>query len=245
MDESASIGPVKGTKVPRYAGSRAFAPLPSVDAVLRCDIAILGVPFDGGASFPRGARFGPSSIHQASRRLRPAVHPEPAASPSLVIEAVDAGDVPCSSFDIDEALQQIADAARVAIEREQKFLADAGFGSSVIRAGDFDRLGAAEVVGRARERVGDAPVYLSVDSNVREPACAPGTGTPERGGFTSRELLALLRGMPGEQLVAADVIDVNSAHGHARTTSLAGVSVADETTSRMAGGALSAPGAQA
>jgi agmatinase len=162
-----------------------------------------------------------------------------------VIEAVDAGDVPCSSFDIDEALQQIADAARVAIEREQKFLADAGFGSSVIRAGDFDRLGAAEVVGRARERVGDAPVNLSVDSNVREPACAPGTGTPERGGFTSRELLALLRGMPGEQLVAADVIDVNSAHGHARTTSLAGVSVADETTSRMAGGALSAPGAQA
>ena len=201
-------------------------------------------PVDGGASLRPGARFGPSSIRQASRRLRRAFHPAPGASPFWAIEAVDAGDAPCTPFDIDEALQQIADAAHEAIEREQKFVVDAEFGSSVIRAGDFDRLGAAEVVGRARERMGDAPVSLSVDSNDRDPACAPSIGTPQMGGSTSRALLAPLRGMPGEQLVAADVIGVSSAHGYLETSSLLRAAVANETTSRTAGGALSAPGAQ-
>ncbi len=322
MHEQPIIGPVDGTKVPRYAGAPTFARLPRIDEVSRYDVAILGAPFDGGVSFRPGARFGPSSIRQASRHLRPAFHPDLGVSPFRVLQAVDAGDVPCNPFDIDEALQQIDDAASEVIERQQKLVtlggdhtialgalravvkkhgpvalihfdahldtwdsyfgadrthgtvfrrayeegllipessihvgirgplydsndlvADVGFGFSVIRAGDFDRLGAAEVVGRARERVGDAPVYLSVDIDVLDPAFAPGTGTPEMGGFTSRELLALLRGMPGEQLVAADVVEVSPAYDHAEITSLAGATVAYEIMSLMAGGALSAPGA--
>ena len=153
MDESATIGPVDGTKVSRYAGSPAFAPLPRVDEVLRCDVAILGVPFNGRISFRPGARFGPSTIRPASRHPGPTFHPDLWVSLFPVKKVGDAGDVPCTPFDIDEALQQIADPAREAIEREQKFVADAGFGSSGIRADDFDRLGAAAVADQTTSRM--------------------------------------------------------------------------------------------
>ena len=116
----------------------------------------------------------------------------------------------------------------------EDLVADAAFGFSTIRAADLDRLGTAEVVGRVRERVRDAPVYLSVDIDVLDPAYAPGTGTPEMGGFTSRELLALLRGLPGEQLVAADIVEVSPAYDSAEITSLAGATVAYEIIAAMA-----------
>jgi len=116
----------------------------------------------------------------------------------------------------------------------QDLIADASFGFSTIRAADLDRLGTAEVVGRVRARVGDAPVYLSVDIDVLDPAYAPGTGTPEMGGFTSRELLAMLRGLPGEQLVAADIVEVSPAYDSAEITSLAGATVAYEIMASMA-----------
>ena len=108
------------------------------------------------------------------------------------------------------------------------------FGFSTVRAADFDRLGAAEVVGRVRERAGDAPVYLSVDIDVLDPAFAPGTGTPEIGGFTSRELLSLLRALPGEQLVAADVVEVSPPFDHAEITSLAAATVIYDVIAVMA-----------
>ena len=116
----------------------------------------------------------------------------------------------------------------------QDLIDDASFGFSTIRAADLDRLGTAEVVGRVRARVGDAPVYLSVDIDVLDPAYAPGTGTPEMGGFTSRELLAMLRGLPGEQLVAADIVEVSPAYDSAEITSLAGATVAYEIMASMA-----------
>ena len=82
----------------------------------------------------------------------------------------------------------------------------------VRRAADFDTMGVAEVVGLARERVGDMPYYLSIDIDVLDPAFAPGTGTPEMGGFTSRELLAMVRGLPGGQMVGADIVEIGRAH---------------------------------
>jgi agmatinase len=105
---------------------------------------------------------------------------------------------------------------------------DAGFGFSVVRASDFDRRGLDEVVGLLRERVGDAPVYVSVDIDVLDPAFAPGTGTPEMGGLTSRELLSALRALPREQLVAADIVEVSPAYDHAEITSLAAATVGYE-----------------
>ena len=62
---------------------------------------------------------------------------------------------------------------------------------------------------RIAEAAGDTPVYVSVDIDVLDPAHAPGTGTPEAGGLTSRELLAILRGFGGLNLVGADIVEVS------------------------------------
>ena len=81
---------------------------------------------------------------------------------------------------------------------------------------------------RIRERVGDLPVYLSVDIDVLDPAHAPGTGTPEPGGLTTRELQAILRGLDGLDLVGADVVEVAPSYDHAELTALAAANVVYE-----------------
>jgi agmatinase len=85
-----------------------------------------------------------------------------------------------------------------------------------------------------RERIGDAPLYVSVDIDVLDPAAAPGTGTPEAGGLTSRELLGVLRGLRGLRLCAADVVEVAPAYDHAEITSMAASHVAYELVSLLA-----------
>src|SRR6516162_285563 len=64
------------------------------------------------------------------------------------------------------------------------------------------------VIAKAREVVGDQPIYVSVDVDGFDPVYAPGTGTPEAGGLESREGLALLRGLQGLNIVGADVVEV-------------------------------------
>ncbi|MGN6454057.1 MAG: arginase family protein, partial [Steroidobacteraceae bacterium] len=73
---------------------------------------------------------------------------------------------------------------------------------------DFMRMGVAAVIDKAREVVGDLPIYVSVDVDGFDPVYAPGTGTPEPGGLSSREGLALLRGLRGLKIVGADVVEV-------------------------------------
>ncbi|WP_238182102.1 agmatinase [Methylobacterium trifolii] len=68
--------------------------------------------------------------------------------------------------------------------------------------------GLPEVVAEARAIVGAGPAYLSFDVDALDPAYAPGTGTPEIGGFTTREALYLLRALRGLDLVGADLVEV-------------------------------------
>ncbi|HVC13263.1 MAG TPA: agmatinase [Acidimicrobiales bacterium] len=111
---------------------------------------------------------------------------------------------------------------------------DARFGFQIVRARDIDRMGLDEVVASVRRRVGDAPVYLSVDIDVLDPAFAPGTGTPEMGGVTSRELLHLLRGLDGIAIVGGDVVEVAPAYDHAEVTALAAATVVFDIVTLMA-----------
>ena len=110
-DPSLPVQPVSGTVVPRYAGPSTFARLPELRDVPHCDVAILGVPFDGGTSYRPGARFGPQAIRQASRHLRTNYHPAYDAEPFLSQQVADAGDVACNPYNIDEAISQIEQAA--------------------------------------------------------------------------------------------------------------------------------------
>ena len=109
-------------------------------------------------------------------------------------------------------------------------------GYSVLACTDYDRLGLDGVVSAMRERLGRGPVYVSVDIDVIDPGMAPGTGTPEAGGLSSRELLATLRGLAGLDVVGADIVEVAPAYDHAEVTGIAASHVAYELLSVMARG---------
>lgn len=308
-------GPIDPLEVPRFAGPSTFARLPRIDEVDRADVAIVGVPFDGGVTYRPGARFGPSAIRQASRLLR-AYHAALDVEPFGEQQVADAGDIACTPFSVDGAIDQIelgadrlagvADrlvalggdhtialpllrsvvrsigrpvalvhfdahldtwdtyfsarythgtpfrrafeegllvsdrSAHVGIRgplfSPQDLVDDARFGFAITTAMDLEEDGIAGVVARVRERVGDAAVYVSVDIDVLDPCHAPGTGTPEAGGLTSRELLGILRGLAGLPIVGADVVEVAPAYDHAEMTAIAASHVVYELLALVARG---------
>ena len=254
------IGPVDATKVPRYAGLGTFARLPQIDRVPDYDIAIVGVPFDGGTSFRPGARFGPAAVREASRLLRPGYHPELDVEPVYEAQVVDAGDIACTPYDISRAVREIEEQALPLISEDKRlisiggdhtialpmlralnkvhgpvallhfdahldtwdtyfdqpvthgtifrrafeegllvedksmhvgirgpvydrndFLRDHEFGFQIIRCSDLDVIGVPAAIQRVKDRLGDTPVYVSIDIDVLDPAYAPGTGTPGDG----------------------------------------------------------------
>jgi guanidinobutyrase / D-arginase len=110
---------------------------------------------------------------------------------------------------------------------------DATLGFQVLAATQADELGVRGIVERITERVEDRPVYVSVDIDVLDPAHAPGTGTPEAGGLTSRELLGVLRAFGGLNLVGADIVEVAPAYDHAQITGIAAAHVGYELLSAL------------
>jgi agmatinase len=312
-DQDKPVQPVSGTVVPRYAGPSTFARLPELRDVPRCDVAILGVPFDAGTSYRPGARFGPQAIRQSSRHLRTQFHPAYGTEPFVEQQVADAGDVACNPFNIAEAVEQIQTAATdllgnvgavvsiggdhtialpllravnhhvgpVALvhfdahldtwdtyfgaphthgtvfrraSEEGLFLdhasmhvgirgplysrddleRDADLGFKVVHCDELESHGVDAVVERIRERVGDHPLYLSIDIDVLDPAHAPGTGTPEIAGMTTRELVNVLRGLAGLTIVSADVVEVAPAYDHAELTSLAAATLVYELANLFA-----------
>jgi agmatinase len=111
---------------------------------------------------------------------------------------------------------------------------DRRFGFGIVTSSDVFRQGVDEVVEKIKKRVGNRPVYVSVDIDVLDPAHAPGTGTPEAGGLTSRELLEILRGFVGLNLIGADVVEVAPAYDHAELTGVAASHVAYDLVSLLA-----------
>jgi agmatinase len=106
---------------------------------------------------------------------------------------------------------------------------DATLGFRLIDGRAIDERGPAAIAVEIRDVVGaDAPVYLSFDVDLLDPAFAPGTGTPEAGGWSSREAIAVLRGLAGVNLAAADVVEVAPAYDHAEVTAIAAANLAYE-----------------
>ena len=304
-------GPMDASRTPRFAGPPTFALLPRRDEVTRCDVAVVGVPFDSGTSYRPGARFGPAAIRQGSRLLRP-WHPGLGVGPLVAQQVADAGDIACNPFDINESVDQIQAGAAELLDQAGRLLAiggdhtiafpllrvvrqrfgpvalvhfdahldtwqtyfgapvthgtpfrraaeeglfldsrsmhigirgpvyaasdleeDAELGFRTVTAMEIERIGVEGTVSRIRERVGDAPLYISIDIDVLDPAHAPGTGTPEAGGLTSRELLGILRGLAGAPLVGADVVEVSPAYDHAEITAVAAAHVSYELLALM------------
>lgn len=305
-------GPPDGRIYPRFMGPATFARLPSIDQVASWDVAIVGIPFDIGTSYRPGARFGPVGIRLGSRTIRN-WHPDLEIYPFGSQQVVDAGDVVCSTFVIDDAIQTIASSAEELSQGGRRLVAlggdhtvafpllraarrqhgpvalvhfdahvdtydtymnapythgtpfrraaeeglfalghsmhigirgskygpedlteDAGFGFRVLGTWEIDQIGIDGYVTRIAEQVGDNPLYLSIDIDVLDPAFAPATGTPEIGGFSTRELVGILRGLRGLNLVGADVVEVAPAYDHADITSIAAANLVYELISLMA-----------
>jgi agmatinase len=304
-DRRSPVGQVDALVVPRFAGIRTFTRLPELGAVDRADVAVLGAPFDGAATFRAGARFGPSAIREASLLLRPYNEPLD-LSPFADVQVADAGDAPATPVDVLAAHEAIRAAAaaltatgarvvalggdhsvslpllRAAAERHgplsllqldahtdtwdeyfgarlthgtmfrraaeegvidpgasvqiglrgslyspEDLQENAGLGFHALLARELDRAGVAGALYFAAEHL-RSPVYVTVDVDVLDPAFAPGTGTPESGGLSSRELLAILRGLSALRLdiAGADVVEVAPPYDPAGITAVAAANVA-------------------
>jgi guanidinopropionase len=284
----------------RYYGVPTLLRAPLADGLADLDIALVGVPFDGGATNRPGARYGPREIRNRSQLTR-RIHPTTRIDPFAVCRVADVGDVR-----VDDVFSLAAAHAR--IEAFFARLQEAGvaplaaggdhsvsypilraiacgeplgliqfdahpdtwdewMGSRIHHGTPFrravedglidprrtvqiglrgpqndtegwdwavdsgmraifmeeaTRLGIEAVIAETRRVVGDGPVYLSFDIDGLDPAFAPGTGTPEIGGFTTLEAQRLLRGLRGLQLVGADVVEVSPPFDPGGGTALVG-----------------------
>lgn len=122
---------------------------------------------------------------------------------------------------------------------------DAAMGFGIISSVDVHRWGIDETVERIRERVGDRPLYVSLDIDVLDPAHAPGTGTPEAGGLSSLVVLEVLRGLAGLNIIGADVVEVAPPYDHAEITGIAASHVVYELVTLLARRAAERRGAEA
>jgi len=113
---------------------------------------------------------------------------------------------------------------------------DTRLGFQIVSCRDVEIDGLPSALDAIRARVGDRPTYVSVDIDVLDPGHAPGTGTPEAGGLTSRELLEMIRIFGEMNLISADVVEVAPAYDHAQITGIAAAHVAYELISAMAAG---------
>jgi guanidinopropionase len=107
-------------------------------------------------------------------------------------------------------------------------------GVRIIRIEEAKEKGSKAVMEEARRIVGDGPVYVSFDIDMLDPVYAPGTGTPEIGGFTTFEAQAMLRGLRGLQIVGADVVEVSPPFDPSGLTAYAGATMMFEILCPMA-----------
>lgn len=313
---NADFQPLDSGLVPRFAGLPTFMRLPTArpDEV---DIALVGIPFDGGTTNRTGARHGPREIRNQSSLVR-RVHHVTGRSPFDKVKVGDCGDAPVNPLDLTATLDSItAFYADIHKARARPLTAggdhlislpilraiaakgpvgmihfdahsdtyDSFFGSRynhgtpfrraieeglldprrVIQIGirgaisdasnydfaraagvrivfieEFAERGPKSVMEEARELVGSAPTYVSFDIDALDPSIAPGTGTPEIGGISTREAQAMVRLLDGVNIIGADLVEVSPPLDPTGSTALAGATMMFELLCVMA----NSPGAR-
>jgi len=289
---------------PRYLGLPTFMRAPySPGAWEGLDIALAGIPFDGGVTNRAGARHGPREIRNQSSLIRK-VNQATGIAPFDLCRIADVGDAWAERpYELEAALDgiaafyhRLADASVVpvsaggdhsvtlpvlrAVARDgplglvhfdahcdtggaylgSKFHHGAPFsraveeglidperciqigirgslnnpdqwrfshdsGMRVIYIEEFYDLGPKGVIAEARRVVGDGPAYISFDVDGLDPAYAPGTGTPECGGFNVLEAQMMIRGLQGLKLVGGDVVEVAPPFDPGGNTALVGATI--------------------
>src|SRR5579864_6650077 len=295
--------PLSGMVVPRFGEVATFMRLPVERDPNRLDIALVGVPWDGGTTNRPGARHGPREIRNMSTLMR-RVHHVSLVAPYELCRVGDHGDAPVNPIDLNDSLKRIegfyarlhaAGATLLAaggdhlvtlpilraIARDgpvgvvhfdaHSDTGDSYFGSEkythgtpfrraveeglldpkriiqigirgslyapdekdwaesvgirIVHIEEFFRLGVEGTVGEARRVIGDGPAYLSFDVDGLDPVYAPGTGTPEIGGFSTAEAQHMIRGLAGLDLVGGDVVEVAPPFDPSGNTALVGATM--------------------
>ena len=304
--------PVDPRESPRFAGIKTFMRLPHIKTTEGVDVAIVGVPFDTGASYRVGARFGPEAIRSVSALLR---HHNEVLDVSIFdhCSVVDYGDLPVNPGYIEDSYKMIEEGLlpildggvtpimlggdhsvtlpelramvkthgpvalihfdshtdtgdkrfgrkythgtpfRRAVE-EELILVDhsiqAGMRGSIYSRDSLDdarkmgfdlvtsveaqERGIDELIRRICDRAGDAKAFVSFDIDFVDPAYAPGTGTPEVGGFTSSEALRVVRGLRDLDLVGFDLVEVLPQYDPSQITALLAANIVYEFISLIA-----------
>jgi agmatinase/guanidinopropionase len=106
-------------------------------------------------------------------------------------------------------------------------------GAQMLTIDNVFELGIPGVVKAIHDAVGDRPAYVSLDIDAVDPAYAPGTGTPEVGGFTSYQMLQLMRGLRGLNLVGFDLVEVSPPYDHGDITAILAANLTFEFLSLM------------
>jgi len=140
---------------------------------------------------------------------------------------------------IEEGLVDVAHSIEVGLrgslyDSEDWTSLESELGLAYLTTEDLLRIGPAETARRIRERVGDRPAFISFDIDVVDPAYAPGTGTPETGGPSSHDALAILRALTGIDFVGFDVVEVIPAYDPAGQTAFLAANLAYEMISLVA-----------
>jgi agmatinase len=306
--------PANSLETPRFSGVRTFMRLPNVRDLENSDAVVVGAPFDTGASFRAGARFGPEAIRSASHLLRP-YNPSQGVRIFEHLSVADYGDVPVVPGYVEESYERIREGLepvhragvvpivlggdhavalpelraaaavhgplalvqfdshadtwdsffgepynhgtvfRRAVEEEllaPEHSIQVGMRGSLYASGDLEasrelgfdlvttdeirELGIEATIDRIRRRVGDAKAYVSFDVDFVDPAFAPGTGTPEVGGFTSREAQEFVRGLGGIEIVGCDVVEAYPQYdGPGQVTALLAANMGYELLTLIAG----------
>lgn len=120
---------------------------------------------------------------------------------------------------------------RAPIHHASDLVRDAEIGFGIVTTEDVGDAGPRDIAKRLASRIGDMPVYISIDIDVLDPAHAPGTGTPEAGGISSRELITIVRGLKDLNIVGADIVEVAPAYDWAQITATAAAQLAYELIS--------------
>ena len=105
---------------------------------------------------------------------------------------------------------------------------------TVVHAEELQRLGLAKTIKKMREVIGEGPTYVSFDVDSLDPAFAPGTGTPEAGGLSTREAMELVRGCAGLDIVGGDVVEVAPQYDATTNTAQAAAQMLFEIVSVIA-----------
>lgn len=306
--------PVDGAIVPRFAGSATFMRLPAVSSAEGLDIALVGIPWDGGTTNRAGARHGPREVRNQSSLMRK-VHHVSKIAPFDLCNVADVGDVSVNPIDLMDGLARIEKGIAAIVEHGARPLAvggdhlttlpvlravavprpvglihfdahsdtnDSYFGDNrfthgtpfrraieeglidpkrfvqigirgsiyeasehdwalaqgvrIIYMEEFVRRGAADVMDEARAIAGSGPTYVTFDIDCIDPSQAPGTGTPEIGGFTTREAQEMVRLLEGVDIIGADVVEVAPPFDLAGMTAIAGATMMFELLCVMAAG---------